>query len=54
MKNEKFIPQLAVIPNVFSAHLLILVPKAQLERCAPYCAIGNWVPNCQLLYVMAP
>ncbi len=29
-----------------------LVPKAQLERCAPYCAIGYWVPYCQLLFLV--
>ena len=37
--------------NFFIAHLPILVqckPKAQSEWCAPYYAIGNYVPNCQL------
>jgi hypothetical protein len=44
------------ILNFFTAHwefLYDLKPKAQSERWAPYYAIGNYVPKCQLLYEMA-
>jgi hypothetical protein len=42
--QKKINPQLAINTKFFIAHLPILVqcePKAQSERCAPYCAIGN-------------
>jgi len=34
--------------------LYYVKPKAQSERCAPYCAFGYWVPNSQLQYELAP
>ncbi len=59
MKDDdqiKFTPQLALDSECFAAHLPTLVRckrKAHSERCAPYCAIGDSVPDCQLLYEMA-
>jgi hypothetical protein len=42
--QKKFFPQLAIDTEYFSAYcqsLYDVKPNAQLERCAPYCAIGN-------------
>ncbi len=45
LQPKKFILQLEFVTEIFIARLPSLhdvKPKTQLERCAPYCAIGNW------------
>jgi hypothetical protein len=50
--QKKVIPQLAIDTEVFHRVFANPVkPKAHSEQS--YCSIGNWMPNCQLLYEMA-
>jgi hypothetical protein len=53
VNQKKFIPPLAIDNEFFVAYFQSLYdvkPKAQSERCAPYCAFGHQVPKGQLLY----
>jgi hypothetical protein len=51
--KKRSIPQLAIdtefFHSAFFQSLYDVKPKAQSERCAPYCAFGHWVPYDQLL-----
>jgi hypothetical protein len=50
--QNKFIPQLPIDTSAIFPSLYDVKPKAQSEWCVPYCAIGNMVSNCQLLYIV--